>query len=64
MGLSAPEQADAYARAEFDVPSAPEADDYARTPSHQANNIPLDLLAPIRKKNSGDGSERSAGRRL
>lgn len=50
MGLTAPEQADAYARGEFDVPSAPEADDYARTPSHQENNIPLDLLAPIRKK--------------
>ena len=39
MGLSAPEQADAYARAEFNVPSAPEADDYARTPSHQENNF-------------------------
>jgi len=50
MGLTAPEQADAYARTEFDVPSAPEADDYARTPSHQENNIPLDLLAPIRTK--------------
>jgi outer membrane protein, adhesin transport system len=50
MGLAAPEQADAYARGEFEVPSAPEADDYARTPSHQENNIPLDLLAPIRKK--------------
>jgi adhesin transport system outer membrane protein len=50
MNLSAPEQADAYARAEFNAASAPEADDYARTPSHQANDIPLDLLAPIRKK--------------
>ena len=50
LGLSAPEQADAYARAEFDTPNAPPADDYARTPSRQANNIPLDLLAPIRKK--------------
>lgn len=50
IGLSAPEQSDAYARAEFNVPSAPEADDYARTPSRQENNIPLDLLAPIRKK--------------
>lgn len=50
MNLSAPEQANAYARAEFKVPSAPEADDYARTPSHQENDIPLDLLAPIRKK--------------
>jgi outer membrane protein, adhesin transport system len=49
LGLSAPEQADAYARAEFNVPNAPEADDYARTPSHQSNNLPLDLLAPIRK---------------
>ena len=38
MGLSAPKQSDAYARSEFNVPSAPEADDYARTPSHQENN--------------------------
>ena len=50
MNVSAPEQSDAYARAEFDVPNAPEGDDYARTPSRQENNIPLDLLAPIRKK--------------
>jgi adhesin transport system outer membrane protein len=50
MGLSAPEQADAYARAEFNTEPAPEADDYARTPSRQTNNVPLDLLAPIRKK--------------
>jgi outer membrane protein, adhesin transport system len=49
MGLSAPEQADAYARAEFNTQPSPEADDYARTPSHQKNTIPLDLLAPIRK---------------
>ncbi len=50
MNLTAPQQGDAYARAEFDSPAAPEADDYARTPSHQENNLPLDLLAPIRKK--------------
>ena len=50
LGLSAPEQAEAYARAEFNTPAAPEGDDYARTPSRQANDIPLDLLAPIRKK--------------
>ena len=50
MGLSAPKQSDAYARTEFNASSAPEADDYARTPSRQENNIPLDLLAPIRKK--------------
>lgn len=50
MNLTAPEQAVAYARQEFNAPSAPEADDYARTPSHQTNDIPLDLLARIRKK--------------
>jgi adhesin transport system outer membrane protein len=50
MNLSAPEQADAYARAEFKTPSAPAADDYARTPSRQSNGVPLDLLAPIRTK--------------
>lgn len=50
MNLSPPEQADAYARAEFNTPNAPDADDYARTPSYQSDDIPLDLLAPIRKK--------------
>ncbi|MGN6306680.1 MAG: TolC family outer membrane protein [Mesorhizobium sp.] len=49
LGVSAPEQADSYARAEFNTPSAPAGDDYARLPSRQTNDLPLDLLAPIRK---------------
>jgi adhesin transport system outer membrane protein len=50
MNLSPPDQATAYAKEEFNTPSAPDADDYARLPSRQTNDIPLDLLAPIRKK--------------
>lgn len=49
LGMASPRQADAYARSEFKVPATPATDTHARVPSRQANNLPLDLLAPIRK---------------
>lgn len=51
LRLSAPQQSDAYARAEFKVPPTPPAETHRRTPSRQVNILPLDLLAPLRKKN-------------
>jgi outer membrane protein, adhesin transport system len=48
LGLQAPQQADAYAREEFNVPATAPAETYRRVPSHQSNRLPLDLLAPIR----------------
>ncbi|CAK8988978.1 Outer membrane efflux protein BepC [Durusdinium trenchii] len=48
LGLTAPQQADAYAREEFDVPATPPTETYARVPSRQENSLPMDLLAPIR----------------
>ena len=50
LGLSAPKQSQSYARAEFGTPQAPDPDTYARTPSQQVNDLPFDILAPIRKK--------------
>lgn len=49
MGVNSPQQAEAYAREEFQVPATPSTDTHARTPSRQTNSLPLDLLAPIRK---------------
>lgn len=49
LGMSSPQQANAYARSEFNVPATPAADTHARMPSRQVNDLPLDLLAPIRK---------------
>jgi adhesin transport system outer membrane protein len=49
LNLTAPQQADAYARAEFDVPPTPPTETYPRTPSRQVNNLPFDLLAPRKK---------------
>ncbi|WP_269931112.1 TolC family protein [Aminobacter sp. HY435] len=50
MNLSAAKQSDAYARNEFNVPATADTETYARTPSEQVNNMPFDLLAPVRKK--------------
>ncbi|MEP9387692.1 TolC family outer membrane protein [Mesorhizobium sp. KR9-304] len=50
MDITAPKQADAYARGEFDVPETAETETYARTPSQQENDLPFDILAPVRKK--------------
>jgi adhesin transport system outer membrane protein len=50
LKLSAANQSRAYAREEFDVPATPDTETYARTPSQQNNDLPFDILAPIRKK--------------
>lgn len=49
LKLTAPQQSDAYARAEFNVPPTPPTETYPRTPSRQVNNLPFDLLAPMNK---------------
>lgn len=49
-GITAPKQAAAYARTEFGVPDTQDVETYARTPSEQTNDLPLDILAPVRKK--------------
>ncbi len=51
LKLTPPEQAEAYARAEFDVPETLPAETYQRVPTRQVNDLPMDLLAPIRRKN-------------
>lgn len=51
LNLTAPQQSDAYARAEFNVPPTPPTETYARTPSRQVNDLPFDLLAPKKKNN-------------
>jgi adhesin transport system outer membrane protein len=50
MDVTPPKQADAYARGEFDVPETADTETYPRTPSQQENNLPFDLLAPVRKQ--------------
>ncbi|QFI69841.1 Type I secretion system, outer membrane component LapE [Sinorhizobium alkalisoli] len=50
MNIKAPAQVDAYARNEFNVPAPPATETYRRVPSRQTNDLPLDLLAPIRQK--------------
>ncbi|TDH34482.1 channel protein TolC [Pseudohoeflea suaedae] len=48
LNVSAPRQGAAYARSEFKVaPTAP-TDTYARLPSRQVNELPMDLLAPMK----------------
>ncbi|TIU59522.1 MAG: channel protein TolC, partial [Mesorhizobium sp.] len=43
-------QATAYARSEFATPETADTETYARTPSEQKNDLPFDILAPVRKK--------------
>jgi len=50
MQIKSPQQSEAYARKEFNVSEAPPTETYRRVPSRQSNNLPLDLLAPIREK--------------
>jgi adhesin transport system outer membrane protein len=50
LNIQPPKQSSAYARSEFNVPETPPTETYARTPSEQQNNVPFDLLAPVRKK--------------
>lgn len=49
LNLEPAEQTEAYARAEFDVPDTLPAETYERVPSRQVNDLPMDLLAPIRR---------------
>lgn len=48
MKLKPVEQADAYARQEFAVPTSVEDPNYAKRDSRQNAGMPLDLLAPLR----------------
>ncbi|CTQ54447.1 Outer membrane efflux protein BepC precursor [Roseibium album] len=48
LGLTAPQQADAYAREEFNVPPTQPTETYARVPTRQESGLPMDLLGPIR----------------
>jgi adhesin transport system outer membrane protein len=48
LNLKPAPQSAAYARKEFNVPATAATDTYARTPSHQTNDLPFDLLAPVR----------------
>jgi adhesin transport system outer membrane protein len=48
FGLAGREQAESYAREEFNVPPTQPTETYARVPSRQEKGLPLDLLAPIR----------------
>ncbi|MCX2724086.1 TolC family protein [Roseibium salinum] len=48
LGLSSRQQAEPYAREEFNVPPTQPTETYARVPSRQESGLPLDLLAPIR----------------
>ena len=50
MNIAPAKQSDAYARGEFNVPETAATETYARTPSQQENNLPFDILAPVRKK--------------
>lgn len=49
MKLTPAKQSEAYARTEFDVPETQPTETYARTPSRQVNDLPMDLLAPLKK---------------
>lgn len=49
MNIAPAKQSTAYARGEFNVPETADTETYARTPSEQVNNLPFDLLAPVRK---------------
>lgn len=51
FSLEGPKQSEAYARSEFKVPETAPTETYRRLPTRQVNDLPLDLLAPIRKKN-------------
>jgi outer membrane protein, adhesin transport system len=48
MSLTPQKQSEDYARKEFNVPPTAPTETYARTPSRQVNDLPMDLLAPLR----------------
>jgi len=50
LGIQPARQSNAYARTEFGTPPTADVETYARTPSQQVNDLPFDILGPIRKK--------------
>ncbi|WP_292533225.1 TolC family protein, partial [Mesorhizobium sp.] len=50
LNIQPAKQAAAYARSEFGTPATADTETYARTPSEQKNDLPFDILAPVRKK--------------
>ena len=48
LSLKAPQQSEAYARKEFNVPVSPPTETFPRVPSRQENKVPLDLLKPLK----------------
>ena len=50
LNLTPAKQSKAYARKEFNSPETLDTETYARQPSEQKNDLPFDLLAPIRKQ--------------
>ncbi|MBB4066558.1 hypothetical protein [Gellertiella hungarica] len=46
MNITAPKQATAYARQEFNTPTGLDGSKYKRARSEQEAGLPLDLLAP------------------
>lgn len=48
MQLQTAKQSTAYARTEFQAPETAPTETYTRTPSRQVNELPLDLLAPLK----------------
>jgi len=50
LNIQPAKQSAAYAREEFGAPATADTETYARTPSEQKNDLPFDILAPVRKK--------------
>jgi adhesin transport system outer membrane protein len=50
MNVAPAKQSNGYARTEFNVPETAATETYARTPSEQRNDLPFDILAPVRRK--------------
>jgi adhesin transport system outer membrane protein len=48
MEVRPPQQAEAYARTEYNVPPALATETYRRVPSRQSDEAPMDLLAPVK----------------
>jgi adhesin transport system outer membrane protein len=48
MQIRPPQQAEAYARTEYNVPPVQETETYRRVPSRQSDTAPMDLLAPVK----------------
>jgi adhesin transport system outer membrane protein len=48
MEVRPPQQAEAYARTEYNVPPALATETFRRVPSRQSDEPPMDLLAPVK----------------